>query len=64
MEEAGGGFGGVVGEVWQDSGVGVGGQRDAGVAEQGLDGAQVVACGEGEAGGSVAEVVQPYRRKP
>jgi hypothetical protein len=42
---------------------GRGGQDDAGVPEQFLDGLQVGAGGVGQGGGAVPEVVQPYRRQ-
>ena len=56
-----GGFGGVVGEVGEHAGVGVGGEHDAGVAEHRLYGFEVVAGGQGQAGRAVAQVMQPDR---
>jgi hypothetical protein len=62
-DEPGGVLGGVAGEVGQDRDVGVGGEDDAGVAELVLDGPQVGACCQGEAGGAVPQVVQADRRE-
>jgi hypothetical protein len=44
------------------AGVGVGGDDDAGVAEQVLQGLEVRACLVRERGGAVAEIVEPDRR--
>ena len=62
-DQARGGLGGVVGEVGQHAGVGVGGEHDAGVAQHRLYGFEVVGGGEGQAGRAVAQVVQPDRRQ-
>jgi len=59
-DEPGGGVGGLVLPGWQDAGVGVGGEHDAGVAELVLDGFEVGAGAVGEAGGAVSQVVQPH----
>jgi hypothetical protein len=49
-DEVGDGLGG----VGYDAGVGVRGQHDAGVTEQSLDGLEVGADGQGEAGGATS----------
>jgi hypothetical protein len=61
QDEAGGGLGGVGEQFGQDAGVRVRGQHDAGVSEQRLDGLEVSAGGQGEAGRAVSQVVQPDR---
>lgn len=60
-DEGCGGCGRVVLGGWQDTCVGVGGQRDARVAELVLDGFEISTGGVGEAGRAVAEVVQADR---
>lgn len=56
-----GGLGGVVGELGEHAGVGVGGEHDAGVTKHHLHGLEVVAGGEGQAGRAVAQAMQPDR---
>lgn len=55
---------GGAGDLGQDRDVGVGGQRDARVAELVLHRAQVYARGQRERGRAVPKIVQPDRRQP
>ena len=53
----------LAGDLGKYRGIGVGGEHDAGVPEHVLDDFQVGSGGQGEAGGTVAEVVQADRRQ-
>jgi hypothetical protein len=60
-DEIGDSVGVAVVHLGQHGGVDIGGGDDGGVSEEVLDGLEVGAGGEGEAGHAVAQVVQPDR---
>lgn len=62
--QARGALGGLERQGGKHTGVGVGGEHDAGMPEHGLHGLEVIAGGQREGGGAVAQVVQPDRGKP
>lgn len=62
--QLGGSVGATTLDLRQDAGVGVGGDHDAGVPEEILQGLQVGSGFVGEGRGAVAQVVQPHRGQP
>jgi hypothetical protein len=65
LEDEGGDLlGSGAGDLGQDRGVGVGGEHDGGVAHHVLHHLQFHPSGQGERGGTVAQVMQPDRRQP